>query len=79
MQQHKIPYRIPFAREAFEEGGLLSMRRAVLALVSVRFGAVPADVRQRVEECTDVAVLERWHEAVARAADEDAVRAALDD
>lgn len=81
MEQHKIPYRIPFARKAFEEGqlegGVLLMRRAVLALVGVRLGAVPADVRERIEACTEVAVLERWHEAVARAADQDGVRAAL--
>lgn len=79
MGQHKIPYRIPFARKAFDEGQLVMIRQALLTLVEARFGSVSPELRQRIEGCADLAVLERWFEAVVRAADEDAVRAALGD
>lgn len=83
MDARNIPYRIPFARRAYEagqqQGGLETIRRAILALVRTRAGAVAQDIQARVEGCDDMAVLERWHEAVAQAADESAVRAALGD
>lgn len=82
MEQHKIPYRIPFAKKAYEDGvhdGLVAVRRALMTLVAAHLGPVDPDLRSRIESCSDLEVLQSWLEAVATAPDADAIRAALGD
>ena len=50
-----------------EEGGLLSLRRALLRQLSARFGELPANIVARVQSCGDVEQLEQWLEAFATA------------
>ncbi len=44
-----------------EEGTVLKSREDVLAILEVRFHSVPADIRQTVEEMTDISQLNQLH------------------
>jgi predicted transposase/invertase (TIGR01784 family) len=54
--------------EGKREGRAQEAARSVLAVFDARGVAVPDEVRRRIEACTDVSELERWHRAAVVAA-----------
>jgi hypothetical protein len=64
-------------RRWFHAGRVDGMQAAVLALVELRLGWVPADVEAQVRGCGGHAELRRLLRSLASAGDEEAVRAVL--
>ena len=65
---HFSQYQSEFARKHISQGReegrareVARAARAVLAVFEARDMVVPGDVRERIEACDDLDVLERWH------------------
>ncbi len=54
-------------REGRREGETKSLRRALLRLLGKKFGALPAEIAQAVQECSDLDQLEAWLDRVLEA------------
>jgi hypothetical protein len=53
-------YKSDFARGYYSRGEAKGEAKAVLAVLSTRGTDVPEEARERIRECTDLALLESW-------------------
>ena len=71
-QKQNMPYVTSIEQYGIDkgraEGQLMACRQNILDLVEVRFGAVPYDVRERVQAEADLARLRAWHRQAATCA-----------
>jgi len=57
------------------EKGTMLARKALVPLSDTRFGAMPAELRERVQAARDLELVERWCDLVSRGTREDVNRA----
>ena len=64
-------------QKGIEQGRILATRAGVLELLEARFGAVPADIADRVNATAELDALRVWLRAAATATDLAAFRATI--